>query len=562
MSWAFTALGVHHDADERTVKRAYAQRLRSVRPDTDPEGFQALHEAYQAALDAIRWRGRDADAAPRMRSWRAPSADTNDTDEGDGARDLGVRFTLSGGTVSDGISSERIGSESTGSDSTGSDSIAFDTIVSDRLDLRLNDDASSREPSRDSDAANDARDNDRAWDADANRWAADAPVDPSSRRQMPPPLPPADDEDDWDDSSIGQMTGDTVALADACIAQASLHNGNELSAWLHAKPEFWSLQMKTRTGHVVFLTLEAQTPAPTIASQNLEILLNFFGLDEIGGEIDGYRLERMRRRIRQAWLLRAPMQDGPRYGRRMVYELQRPYRPFDSILRGMIPGRPAAVGRLLAALDVDGFGGMPPECDPRQTTFWQAASNPARFGRWRLAIDFGRALVANLLLALLGAVALIGISQANGGELTWPVGVQLLWGAPMLMALIYTLSRTYVAWMPSSGWRHGWVFAAWIPLLAGTTYWLDNGLALTAPAIGLNLLALMLTTMRWATHYLGDFRYQFAWWHIFVAIPLLKVLGLGAVFAIGIVEVGAAAVSLVWAFEATIFAIAFLRSRR
>ncbi len=116
--------------------------------------------------------------------------------------------------------------------------------------------------------------------------------------------------------------------------------------------------------------------------------------------------------------------------------------------------------------------------------------------------------------------------------------------------------------MPSDGWRHGWVFAGWIPLLAGTTYWLDNGWALTAPAIGVNLLALTLTTVRWAMHYLGDVRYQFAWLHIFVAIPLLKVLKLGAVFAIGIVDIGAAAVSLVWAFEATIFAIAFLRSRR
>ncbi len=550
MSWAFAALGVAHDADERTVKRAYAQRLRSVRPDIDPDGFQALHEAYQAALDAIRWR--DADAAQRMQSWRAPSADANNTDAGDGARDLGIRFTLSGGTESDGISSNRI----------AFDSIAFDTIISDSLDLRLNDDASSRDPTRDSDAANDARDNDRAWDANANRWVADAPVDPFSRRQTPPPLPPADDEGDWDASSIGQITGDTVALADACIAQASLHNGNELSAWLHAKPEFWSLQMKTRTAYVVFLTLEVQTPAPTIASQNLELLLSFFGLDEIGSEIDGYRLERMRRRIRQARLLRAPIQDAPRYGQRMVYELQQPYRPFDSILRGMIPGRPAAVGRLLDSLDVDGIGGMPPECDSRQISFWQAASDPARFGLWRLAIDFGRALVASLLLALLGAIALIGMSQANGGERAWPAGVQLLWAAPVLLALIYTLSRTYVAWMPSDGWHHGWVFAGWIPLLAGTTYWLDNGWALTAPAIGVNLLALTLTTVRWAMHYLGDVRYQFAWWHIFVALPLLKVLGLGAMFAIGIVDVGAAAVSLMWAFEATIFAIAFLRSRR
>lgn len=43
-------LGLPADADERMVKRAYAQRLRDTRPDSDPEGFQHLHAIYQAAL--------------------------------------------------------------------------------------------------------------------------------------------------------------------------------------------------------------------------------------------------------------------------------------------------------------------------------------------------------------------------------------------------------------------------------------------------------------------------------------------------------------------------------
>lgn len=538
--WAFEALELPQDADERAIKRAYAQRLRTTRPDTDPEGFQALHDAYQAALDAIRWR--DANEAPRMQRWRAPSTDAIDADENDEAYDK--TLDRDGRViVSDEISSERV----------IFDSVASDRLASDTAGTTPSDVASSRKQLHDINTEQETLDEYRA---------ADAPADHSSRRQTPPPLPSADDEEDRDDSSMSGIIGDTIALADACIAQASVRNAGDLSAWLQTNPEFWSLQLKTRTGYVVFLTLEAQTPVPTIASQNLEILLNFFGLDEIGSDIDGYRLERMRRRIRQAWLLRAPMRDAPRYGQRMVYELQRPYRPFDSILRGMIPGRPAAVGRLLAALDVDGFGGMPPECDPRQIAFWQGAADPARFSLWRLAIDFGRALVVGLLLVLIGAVAAVGISQANGVALTWPAGAQLMWAAPVLLTLIYTLSRTYVAWMPSDGWRHGWVFAAWIPLLAGITYWLDNSWEMAWQAIGLNLLALTLTAIRWATHYLGEFRYQFAWWHIFVAVPLLKVLGLGAVFAIGFVEVGAVAVVLVWAFEATIFAVAFVRSRR
>ena len=50
----FEYLGVGNDADERAIKRAYAALLRRTRPEDDPQGFQALHEAYQAALHDCR----------------------------------------------------------------------------------------------------------------------------------------------------------------------------------------------------------------------------------------------------------------------------------------------------------------------------------------------------------------------------------------------------------------------------------------------------------------------------------------------------------------------------
>ncbi len=49
----FAALGLDEDADERAVKRAYAQRLRSTRPDEDPEGFRVRLRRAAAGLDAI-----------------------------------------------------------------------------------------------------------------------------------------------------------------------------------------------------------------------------------------------------------------------------------------------------------------------------------------------------------------------------------------------------------------------------------------------------------------------------------------------------------------------------
>jgi hypothetical protein len=47
-------------ATERDVKRAYAKRLKTCRPDQDPEGFRELHEAYTTALGELQWRGSGA----------------------------------------------------------------------------------------------------------------------------------------------------------------------------------------------------------------------------------------------------------------------------------------------------------------------------------------------------------------------------------------------------------------------------------------------------------------------------------------------------------------------
>ncbi len=58
MNRALDALGLDTGADERAIKRAYAQRLRASRPDQDSVAFQALHEAYQEALQWVRNRAR------------------------------------------------------------------------------------------------------------------------------------------------------------------------------------------------------------------------------------------------------------------------------------------------------------------------------------------------------------------------------------------------------------------------------------------------------------------------------------------------------------------------
>jgi len=73
---ALDALGLDTDADERAIKRAYAQKLRTARPDEDPVAFQALHEAYQEALLWVRNRTQwqEEDGAEAL---SAPPADNS-----------------------------------------------------------------------------------------------------------------------------------------------------------------------------------------------------------------------------------------------------------------------------------------------------------------------------------------------------------------------------------------------------------------------------------------------------------------------------------------------------
>ncbi|WP_315385239.1 hypothetical protein [uncultured Stenotrophomonas sp.] len=59
MSWGHAALELGPDADERAVRRAYAVRLRTTRPDDDPAAFQQLHEAYKAALAWLQRGGEE-----------------------------------------------------------------------------------------------------------------------------------------------------------------------------------------------------------------------------------------------------------------------------------------------------------------------------------------------------------------------------------------------------------------------------------------------------------------------------------------------------------------------
>src|SRR5688500_12033029 len=53
----FRLLGVEPPATETDVKRAYTRLIRRFKPEHHPEQFRRVREAYEHALEMLKWHG-------------------------------------------------------------------------------------------------------------------------------------------------------------------------------------------------------------------------------------------------------------------------------------------------------------------------------------------------------------------------------------------------------------------------------------------------------------------------------------------------------------------------
>ncbi|WP_369914216.1 J domain-containing protein [Xanthomonas sp. NCPPB 3005] len=514
MNWALRWLQLPPDADETAIKRSYAKRLRQHRPDTDPEGFQQLHAAYQAALAWARARSDededaeddDARAAPEAATMAAGLGASDGDGDGDGAdrRDAQPKPAVASATDNDFLDTERLPPDTDG---------------------------------------------DNARLLQQQRPMPPTPTPPPAQIDVaqPPPLPAPDPD----------------ALCDELLALATRAEPQTLQHWLERQPTLWSLRDKAHVGWLLCHRLQQRMPP--IQRDSFAILLGFFGLDDIAAGSAAQTLPMLQERLHLAW----EMQPGNAHAlARRVYpagdkryrvpalmrQLTRPFALPQALWTGLMPGRPRALRQLLLRLDQGRLDTLPAPLDRQQIGFWMRATDAGYLTRARLLVGLARCAAAALLLAIV--VVLATAASALSPD---PVPMSFALSRSGMAAL--TIAALWAVWLvvgmllrwqsePESANRSPaplWLRLLFIPLLVGIALGLIYGAGQRIPGSIVAMLALLLSIVRvWRRRGL-EYRLSVrsTWWTIFVIPSLFK--GLLALLHSG--EIGAALALALWSWD-------------
>lgn len=444
MSWGLGVLELDEDADERAIKRAYAQRLRVTRPDDDPVAFQQLHEAYQAAL---AW-ARDRD--PQDAAW------------------------------------------------------------------------SGSEP--------------------------DAPLQSSASAVEPV------------QSTAGM---DVEAVADRILTEAIQQQPETLQAWLAQQPELWALQWKARIGDALLEALFCR--AEPVQADNLDLLAEVFGWDEIGSSVDPYALDALRLQMHRRWIVqpgnhhrladllqRHDLPDPPATAHAHMDWLSRPWSHWQALLTSVSPQRGRDLNQTLDALGIDDADQVPAPLQARQVAFWREIGAMHRLNRERLLQGLLRgvacAVIAALLVLAVGVLGRLATDSSVAGIHPIATYARVALYAGLGLSLLGTVApvvQTFLHWQVQDEQlsRSPRVALLPVPLLVAVAAMMMHGWNLRSAGTLLAWPVLGLAVWRWWRR--SQLEIHFNGWMLLAMLPFVKLLMLGMLHA----ELALVAALVFWGWD-------------
>lgn len=370
MNWALRRLGLGADADERAVKRAYAARLKTTRPEDDPEGFQSLNEAYRAALTWVQSR------PPQVH-------------------------------VEDGIEDDAAARDDASQVSIDKDAASIE-LPADVLTALQDIDAQV-------DAARALLDRMQANDT----ATVGAPASVAARIDDADAFDAAAFLDELIALAVHSRHGDLERWLHAQPALWSLARKAQIGHWLvqqwhMRRPPIQAQRFDIVADFFGLLDLNGDHDAYTI--QRLRHRLH------LAWEVQTKQMRALAERTGQDG---GSVASNLRQTARILRQLTRPLQWTQALWAGLMPGYPTAVRKFLQHLDYGDIDDLPPPIHEDQIAFWDAAGDRMRLSKPRWAVSIARLFAYSTLitLAYAGLLTLLHRQDSAGDvlqALSWP----------------------------------------------------------------------------------------------------------------------------------------------